>query len=90
MGIRISPPREAHHREGSEKFTLQAIIAEEEHVFEMVDEYDNRARLDVRRQDVGDQSADQQRAITASRCHHSWRSRCRRPRVQARRTPLKR
>ena len=30
VGVRISAPREAHQREGSEKFTLEAIIAEEE------------------------------------------------------------
>ena len=63
VGVRISAPREAHHREGSEKFTIDAIIAEEEHILEMVDESDNRARLDVRSQDLDDLSADQQRAI---------------------------
>ena len=63
VGIRISAPREAHHREGNEKFTIDAIIAEEERIFEMVDESDNRARLDLRRHDVDDLSADQQRAI---------------------------
>jgi ATP-dependent exoDNAse (exonuclease V) alpha subunit len=61
--IRISAPREAHQREGSERFTLEAIIAEEEHILDMADESDNRSRLDVRAQDVGELSADQQRAV---------------------------
>ena len=61
--MRISAPREAHHREGNEKFTIDAIIAEEEQIFDMVDESDNRIRLDVRSQDFDDLSADQQRAI---------------------------
>ena len=38
VGVRISAPREAHHREGHEKFTLEAIIAEEEHILDMADE----------------------------------------------------
>ena len=63
VGMRVSAPREAHHREGNEKFTIDAIIAEEERVLEMVDEADNRARLDVRSHDLDDLSADQQRAI---------------------------
>ena len=63
VGVRVAAPRGAHQREGHEKFTLDAIIAEEERVFDMVDEADNRARLDVRAADLGDLSADQQRAI---------------------------
>jgi conjugative relaxase-like TrwC/TraI family protein len=63
VGVRVSAPREAHHREGHEKFTLDAIITEEERVLGMVDEADNRSRLDVRAEDLGDLSADQQRAI---------------------------
>jgi len=63
VGIRISAPREAHQREGSEKFTLEAIIAEEEHILDLADESDNRSRLDLRAQDLDDLSADQQRAI---------------------------
>ena len=63
VGLRVSAPREAHHREGNEKFTIDAIIAEEERILEMVDDSDNRARLDVRTEDLGDLSADQKRAI---------------------------
>ena len=90
IGVRISAPREAHHREGSEKFTLEAIIAEEEHILEMVDEADNRARLDVRTEDLGDLSADQHAPSTTSRYRRFWYSRCRRPPVRARPTRSKR
>ena len=63
IGVRMSAPREVHQREGSEKFTLEAIIAEEEHILDMADESDNRSRLDLRAKDLDDLSADQQRAI---------------------------
>jgi conjugative relaxase-like TrwC/TraI family protein len=63
VGLRISAPREAHHREGHEKFTIEAIIAEEAQILDMVDESDTLVRLDLRRQDFDDLSADQQRAI---------------------------
>ena len=58
-----APSARAHHREGHEKFTVDAVIAEEERVFEMVDAAANRARLWVRDEDLGDLSADQARAI---------------------------
>lgn len=48
VGVRISAPREAHHREGHEMFTVDAVIAEEERIFALVDAADTRARLDVR------------------------------------------
>ena len=38
VSVRISAPRDAHHREGHEKFTVDAIIAEEQRVFDMVDD----------------------------------------------------
>ena len=63
VSLRISAPRERHHREGHERFTIDAVIAEEARVFEMVDDADNRTRLDVSTADLGDLSADQQRAI---------------------------
>jgi conjugative relaxase-like TrwC/TraI family protein len=63
VSLRISAPRAAHHREGHERFTIDAVIAEEQRVFDMVDGADNRTRLDVRTADLGDLSADQQRAI---------------------------
>jgi conjugative relaxase-like TrwC/TraI family protein len=63
VGVRVSAAREAHHREGHELFTVEAVIAEEQRIFDMVDETDTRARLDVRSADLGDLSADQARAI---------------------------
>ena len=63
VGVRVSAPREAHHREGYELFTVDAVIAEEQRIFDMIDETDARARLDVRAADLGDLSTDQARAI---------------------------
>jgi conjugative relaxase-like TrwC/TraI family protein len=63
VAVRISAPRAAHHREGHELFTADAVIAEEQRVFGMVDAVDNRARLDVRAEDLADLSADQARAV---------------------------
>jgi len=63
VAIQISAPRERHHREGHDRFTVDAVLAEEERVFEMVDAADTGARLDVRPDDIGDLSDDQTRAI---------------------------
>jgi conjugative relaxase-like TrwC/TraI family protein len=63
VGIRVSAPREAHHREGHERFTVDAVIVEEEAILAMVDEADNRTRLDVRTADLDGLSADQARAV---------------------------
>lgn len=63
VGIRVSAPRQAHHREGHEMFTVDAVIAEEERIFDVVDAVDNRARLDVRAADLDGVSADQARVI---------------------------
>lgn len=65
VGIRIGAPRQRHHREGHEKFTVEAVIVEEHAVLEMADAADNRSRLDLRPADVGDLSADQAKAIAA-------------------------
>ncbi len=65
VAVRVSAPRAAHHREGHERYTVEAVIAEEKRIFAMVDETDNRARLDVRAEDLGGLSADQARAIRA-------------------------
>ena len=64
FGIRISAPRQAHHREGHEMFTVDAVIAEEARIFDLVDVVDNRARLDVRTADLDGLSEDQARVIT--------------------------
>lgn len=63
VGVRVSAPRDAHHREGHELFTVDAVIAEEQRIFDLIDEADTRARLDVRAADLHDLSADQARAI---------------------------
>jgi conjugative relaxase-like TrwC/TraI family protein len=63
VGVRVSAERAAHHREGHEKFTVDAVIAEEERVLEMVDAAADHARLWVRDEDLGDLSVDQARAI---------------------------
>ena len=63
VSMRVSAPRAAHHREGHELFTVDAVIAEEKRIFAMVDETDTRARLDVRGEDLDGLSADQARAI---------------------------
>jgi len=63
VGVRINAPRRAHEREGHEKYSLDVIMAEEVRVFGLVDEADNRARLDVRSVDVDELSLDQARAV---------------------------
>ncbi len=71
VAIRVNEPRQAHQREGHTRYTVDAIIAEEERVFEMVDARDSRARIDLRAEDVADLSADQARAI-ANIAHSPW------------------
>ncbi len=63
VGVRVTATRVAHHREGHDKFTVDAVIAEEERVFDMVDAAAGHARLWVRGEDVHDLSADQARAV---------------------------
>jgi conjugative relaxase-like TrwC/TraI family protein len=63
VGVRVSAAREAHRREGHEMFTVDAVIAEETRIFDMVDAADPRARLDVRTADLAGLSVDQARAI---------------------------
>jgi conjugative relaxase-like TrwC/TraI family protein len=63
VSVRVSAERAPHHREGYERFTIDAVIAEEERVFEIVDAAADHARLWVRDTDLGDLSADQARAI---------------------------
>ena len=63
FGVRISAARQAHHREGHELFTVDAVIAEEQRIFDLVDTADGRSRLDVRTEDLEDLSVDQARAI---------------------------
>jgi hypothetical protein len=63
VSLRVSGARQAHQREGHELYTVDAVIAEEQRIYDMIDETDTRTRLDVRAADLGDLSADQARAI---------------------------
>jgi conjugative relaxase-like TrwC/TraI family protein len=65
VGVRITAPRSAHEREGHEKFTLHAIINEEQQILDLADDCNNTARLDVRPADLDALSADQARAVAA-------------------------
>ena len=40
VSMRVTAPREAHHREGHELFTVDAVIAEEVRIFDMIDTAD--------------------------------------------------
>ncbi|GAA2790749.1 MobF family relaxase [Mycolicibacterium pallens] len=48
VGMRLTAPRAAHQREGSERFTVDAILAEERRVFDLVDATNVRAMAWVR------------------------------------------
>jgi conjugative relaxase-like TrwC/TraI family protein len=65
VAVPVSAPRAAHHREGHQRYTVQAVIVEEKRIFEMVDETSTRGRLDLRAEDLDGLSADQARAICA-------------------------
>jgi hypothetical protein len=90
VSVRITETGAPHHREGHEKFSIDAIIAEEERVFDMVDDADNRARLDVRTADLGDLSADQARAIRSIAVSPFLVQPLQAPRARARRTRSRR
>ncbi|OBF24941.1 MULTISPECIES: MobF family relaxase [Mycobacterium] len=65
FGMRISGPRAAHQREGSQRFTLDKILATEARLLELVDAADERGQLyGLRDVDVAGLSADQARAVT--------------------------
>lgn len=67
LGMRLTSPRAAHHREGHERFTLARILAEEAAVLNVVDARDDRAvlwALDDRDAATSALSADQRRAVT--------------------------
>lgn len=65
LGMRISGPRAAHQREGSQRFTLDKILATEARLLELVDARDERGQLyGLRDLDVVGLSADQARAVT--------------------------
>jgi conjugative relaxase-like TrwC/TraI family protein len=65
VGVRVTAPRRAHQREGSERFTLDRILAEEAEVLTMAGARDDRAQLWVRDADTAGLSAQQARAVRA-------------------------
>lgn len=65
IAIRISAPRQAHHREGHERYTIDLILAEEIELLRLVDARDDRSILRVTRADTVGLSANQKQAVTA-------------------------
>ncbi|NTY60122.1 MobF family relaxase [Mycolicibacterium sphagni] len=63
IAVRLTAPREAHQREGHERFTLDLILAEEAAVLDLVDAQDPRSILWGLPSDTDGLSADQQRAV---------------------------
>jgi conjugative relaxase-like TrwC/TraI family protein len=68
VAMRLTEPRLAHQREGTERFTVDLILAEERRVFDMVDETSLRNACWVREFDTPEAlglSAQQHAAVTA-------------------------
>ena len=65
IGVRISEPRQAHEREGHERFTTAPIIAEEAAVLELMGARDERGVIIEAAIDTAGLSPDQGGAITA-------------------------
>ena len=65
IGLRISEPRQAHEREGHERFTTKPIIAEEAALFGLMGARDERGVIAEAAVDTAGLSPDQARAITA-------------------------
>jgi conjugative relaxase-like TrwC/TraI family protein len=65
IGIRISPPRQAHEREGHERFTTAAVIAEETAILDLMGSRNDRAALPERVVDTTGLSGEQARAVSA-------------------------
>ena len=63
IGLRLTAPRAAHQREGHERFTLDAILAEEAAVLDLVDARDDRAMLWIKAEDTAGLSPDQHGAV---------------------------
>lgn len=64
IGVRLSGPRLAHQREGSQRFTLSEFLAEEAAVLDLVDAVDPRTSMWIRNDAYADGlSPDQARAV---------------------------
>ena len=61
--MRLTAPRQAHEREGHERFTLDRILAEEAEVLQMCDTRDVRAVMRVQQRHTTGLSPDQARAV---------------------------
>lgn len=64
VSMRISAPRQAHNREGNERYTIDLVVAEEKAIFDMIDRADPRAILAVTDAEVAGLGDDQATAIT--------------------------
>lgn len=66
VGVRISEPRQAHHREGNERYTLDVILSQEKHLFGLAEvRIDRDVDMTVTERDTDGLSPDQARAVTA-------------------------
>ncbi|OBS02081.1 hypothetical protein A9W98_16770 [Mycobacterium gordonae] len=65
LGVRINQPRQAHEREGHDRFTVAPVLAEETAIVELMGARDPRGVLDPDVVDTAGLSPDQARAITA-------------------------
>ena len=65
VAMRLTAPRQAHQREGHERFTLDRILAEEITLLDLVDARDDRAVLTLYPRHTAGLSPDQARAIGA-------------------------
>ncbi|MFV8314876.1 MobF family relaxase [Mycobacterium sp. 23] len=63
VGMRISAPRQAHHREGHERYTIDWVLGEELLLLRTVDARDQRAVIPLGVGDVGGLSPDQSQAV---------------------------
>lgn len=65
LGVRLTPPRQKHQREGHERFSLDRILAEEVAVLDLVDARDDCSQLWVWEEDTRGLSPDQRAAVEA-------------------------
>ncbi|WP_264891067.1 MobF family relaxase [Mycobacterium kiyosense] len=65
LAVRINQPRQAHEREGHDRFTVAPVLAEEAAIVELMGARDPRGVLAPDVVDTADLSPDQARAITA-------------------------
>lgn len=84
IAIRVSDERQAHHREGHVRYTIDLVLFEEWDILKMVDARDERATVRVSAADTEGLSADQRRAVTALAESRGWCSHWPRPPAPAR------